>query len=132
MHLNVQGKLYPEDPLAALRVDEILALWEDLANAIVNAMGESDPDARKAIREKHLHGLGGSVKKYLESLAEKNGAVASGCMVGTSTTIAGTVHLARGLHELAFTCLATESRLPQFMPLCFVIHVTIVEITPSQ
>jgi len=45
------GGLYPSDPLAALRVDEILDAVEDVTSLITPSLRETDPEKRAALRK---------------------------------------------------------------------------------
>ncbi|CAM9230551.1 unnamed protein product, partial [Ectocarpus sp. 8 AP-2014] len=76
------GGLYPEDALAALKVDEIVMIGEDIMANMFKCMGEKDDTVAKGV-------LDGKVKSLVEFLVSKFAAnPSSKFFVGTSPTIA--------------------------------------------
>eukprot|EP00752_Nemacystus_decipiens_P018565 g16644.t1 len=75
------GGLYPEDTLAALKVDEIVMIGEDIMAKIFSCMGEKDDTVAKGLLE-------GKIKTLLEVLVTKISASPSRFCVGDSLTIA--------------------------------------------
>lgn len=86
--LRYVGKLtglYPEDPLAALKVDEILDTLEDLGNAYRRHKGdgkENTEKKREVMSKEELPRYFGGLEKRLEMFGE------GGCAVGKCMTIA--------------------------------------------
>eukprot|EP00752_Nemacystus_decipiens_P018574 g16653.t1 len=75
------GGLYPEDPLASLKVDEIVMVGEDILGKLFSCMGAKDDSVAKGLLE-------GKLKTYLEVLVAKVGASSGKFCVGNSLTIA--------------------------------------------
>eukprot|EP00178_Gracilaria_changii_P004009 TRINITY_DN1610_c0_g1_i1.p1 TRINITY_DN1610_c0_g1~~TRINITY_DN1610_c0_g1_i1.p1 ORF type:complete len:201 (+),score=22.32 TRINITY_DN1610_c0_g1_i1:108-710(+) len=75
------GGLYPEDPLDALKVDEIVMIGEDIMAKIFSCMGKKDDTFAEGV-------LTGKVKTLLEVLTTKIAASPSKFCVGNSLTIA--------------------------------------------
>eukprot|EP00752_Nemacystus_decipiens_P018571 g16650.t1 len=75
------GGLYPDDPIDALKVDEIVMIGEDIMGKIFSCMGQKDDAFAKGI-------LTGKVKTLLEVLTTKIAASPSKFCVGNSLTIA--------------------------------------------
>ncbi|CAM9329103.1 unnamed protein product [Discosporangium mesarthrocarpum] len=63
--------LYPEDNLAALKVDEIVSSVDDFNNLLGPSMREKDPEKKKAMREAMLDGplvvVMGNMEKQLKA-----------------------------------------------------------------
>nr|WEU39148.1 glutathione S-transferase [Saccharina japonica] len=87
--LRYAGKLggtYPEDPLEALKVDEIVMMVEDVFIPIFDTVGMKD-EAKQLEKRQEL--LAGKVKEMLENIGRKVDAnTASPFCVGDSLTIA--------------------------------------------
>nr|WEU39147.1 glutathione S-transferase [Saccharina japonica] len=87
--LRYAGKLggtYPEDPLEALKVDEIVMIAEDVFINIFSTVGMED-EAKQLEKRQEL--MAGTVKGLLEDIARKADAnTASPFCVGDSLTIA--------------------------------------------
>eukprot|EP00752_Nemacystus_decipiens_P018567 g16646.t1 len=75
------GGLYPQDLLAALKVDEIVMIGEDIMANVFSCMGEKDDTVAKGLLE-------GKIKTLLEVLVKKTAASPSKFCVGDSLTIA--------------------------------------------
>ncbi|CAM9661124.1 unnamed protein product [Ectocarpus sp. 12 AP-2014] len=76
------GGLYPDDALAALKVDEIVMIGEDIMANMFKCMGEKDDTVAEGVLE-------GKVKGMVELLVSKLAAnPSSKFFVGTSPTIA--------------------------------------------
>ncbi|CAN0360785.1 unnamed protein product [Ectocarpus sp. 6 AP-2014] len=76
------GGLYPDDALAALKVDEIVMIGEDILANMFKCMGAEDDTVAKGVLE-------GKVKGLVELLVSKLAAnPSSKFFVGTSPTIA--------------------------------------------
>jgi len=60
--------LYPEDPIEALRCDEVMDAIEDILAQIVQTFGIDDEDAKRAARQKLAEG---PISLYLTRLDEK-------------------------------------------------------------
>nr|UZD11056.1 glutathione s-transferase 6 [Macrocystis pyrifera] len=92
--LRYAGKLggtYPESPLAALKVDEIVMIAEDVFINLFSTMGEKD-EAKKLHKCQTL--MAGKVKELLEDIARKvESNKSSAFCVGDCLTIADiTIH----------------------------------------
>eukprot|EP00903_Cladosiphon_okamuranus_P012912 g12055.t1 len=75
------GGLFPEDPLAALKVDEIVMLTEDIMGMVLSCVEEKDDTLAKGFLE-------GKIKILLEVLVTKIATSPSKFCVGDSLTIA--------------------------------------------
>eukprot|EP00752_Nemacystus_decipiens_P018568 g16647.t1 len=80
-YIGKLGGFYPEDPLAALKVDEIVMIGEDIMAKVFSCMGEKDDTIAKGLLE-------GKLKALLEVLVDKIAASPSRFCVGDSLTIA--------------------------------------------
>jgi len=71
-YIGKQGGLYPKDPAAAARVDEILNFIEDITNIIVPSLREQDQEKRLALRkvlaEETFPKLFGYLERYHDNL----------------------------------------------------------------
>ena len=67
-YLGRLAGLYPEDPVAALRCDEICDAVEDILTKVVVTFGMKDEDEKKAAREALAKG---PIRMYLEALQAK-------------------------------------------------------------
>eukprot|EP00178_Gracilaria_changii_P004012 TRINITY_DN1610_c0_g1_i4.p2 TRINITY_DN1610_c0_g1~~TRINITY_DN1610_c0_g1_i4.p2 ORF type:complete len:202 (+),score=30.75 TRINITY_DN1610_c0_g1_i4:108-713(+) len=75
------GGLYPKDALAALKVDEIVMIGEDIMAKVFSCMGQKDDTVARGLLE-------GKIKTLLEVLVAKIAASPSKFCVGDSLTIA--------------------------------------------
>eukprot|EP00903_Cladosiphon_okamuranus_P012821 g11981.t1 len=75
------GGLYPNDALAALKVDEIVMIGEDIVTHVAKCFGEKDDAVAKGL-------LAGKVKTLLDVLVAKIATSPSKFCVGDSMTIA--------------------------------------------
>eukprot|EP00752_Nemacystus_decipiens_P018570 g16649.t1 len=103
--LRYAGKLggfYPDDPLTALKVDEIVMIGEDVLSQIFKCMGQKDDTVANGLLE-------GKLKALLEVMVTKISASPSKFCVGDSLTIADLqVHaVLKNVATNAFTGIST-------------------------
>ena len=67
------ANLYPEDPLQALRCDEIMSAIEDVLPKVVATFGIEDDEEKKAAREKLAERVIKPYLGYLAKLLQRNG-----------------------------------------------------------
>ncbi|KNC49741.1 glutathione S-transferase 2 [Thecamonas trahens ATCC 50062] len=87
--LRYAGKLtgaYPEDPVAALMVDELLDATEDIVNMLAPSMRESDEEKKLAMRAVLMAGPLPTALALLEKRIARN--TASVYAVGAAKTVA--------------------------------------------
>lgn len=78
------AKLYPEDPVAALRVDEVMDICQD---ALTKCPQDSDKDVKKAKREEYS-APNGKLTALMSLLAQRAEANKGGYIAGPDLTIA--------------------------------------------